>query len=1111
MARYTETDIEAAFNAEKRKKAEALVDDGRVRDIRTSEDGRSITGKVQDNRRFPYEQRIHLLERDTGQVEFAGSCNCPRGYNCEHVAAVLAQCLALDRSPSQTRASDDVEDWLKRLEEAAREASGERAEGQPGSRQVLLYLVLPAEGDRANIIRLHVIRQTAEGRFTGQPRAISAEVVWNNPLPGYLDDLDQAILRQLSRLPSSVGSATGDYALSGQALGRLLPLILETGRCRLNAQDGQLLKAGERRPTTLAWRLDPDGKQRLGMDAGADGQLPADPPWYLDHSNGHCGPLDLRLPDAIASLALRAPAVSPDDARRVHDDLVARFPNGEIPPPTVFDLVEMVTEKPTFVLRLGSRPLMPTDPTRRRRDDAAERVPVAKLAFDYDGIRVVANDPHEQPSRVDGPRIRIVCRDPLEELRAQERLLKMGFNCLAEVPLYAAPDATADYILLNDDPKADPLDNHAAWCLLTHRRLDDLRGEGWQIEVEPVYPLRLTKVDGNPRVVLGAGGGGSPATVSLDASVDGTRLALLPVLLDLLKQFPNRDALEALPADEVLFAPLPDGRTLAVEVSRLRPLLLAVFDLYGGDTPDASGAVAVAPGREADLAVLEDSVPDLMWLGGDTLRAKGRRLRKIETPKAVQLPVGLNATLRPYQQAGLEWMQFLRDNGFSGILADDMGLGKTVQALAHLLLEKESGRMDRPCLVVAPTSLMHNWRRETNKFAPALRVLTLQGPDRAEFFKDIPNHDIVLTTYPLLPRDEEALTAYEYHLLILDEAQAIKNPSSAATRVAYTLRARHRLCLTGTPLENHLGELWSIMTFLSPGMLGTQADFRQQFRTPIEKFGNADRRRSLANRVRPFLLRRTKDQVVTELPPKTEMVEYIDLEDTQKQLYDDIRLAMHDKVRQAVAEHGLARSRVVILQALMKLRQVCCDPRLLGGGKSHPDIPSAKLRFLMDFLPELVEEGRRILLFSQFTSMLDLIRAELREIGMDHVVLTGDTKDRAAPVDRFQAGEVPLFLISLKAGGVGLNLTAADVVIHYDPWWNPAVEAQATDRAHRLGQDKPVFVYKLSTVGTVEERILAMQDRKRDLAEALLNPAAGEALDFTDGDLEALFAPAAAA
>jgi len=548
---------------------------------------------------------------------------------------------------------------------------------------------------------------------------------------------------------------------------------------------------------------------------------------------------------------------------------------------------------------------------------------------------------------------------------------------------------------------------------------------------------------------------------------------------------------------------------------RLRPILSTLIELYDPQRSLRSdGRLRLSGLQAAQLTELQEADPRLTFRGGEVAREWGRRLKGFQGLAELALPVGLATELRPYQRRGLDWLQFLREYNLGGILADDMGLGKTVQALAHLLLlEQEGGRADRPSLVVAPTSLMFNWRREAERFAPSLKVLLLHSPDRRRRFEAIPDHDLLLTTYPLLSRDQEALGPHAYHLLILDEVQAIKNPRSKAAQAAGSLKTRYHLCLTGTPLENHLGELWSLFDFLLPEMLGDERRFRRLFRIPIERYGDEHRQEQLRRRVAPFLLRRTKEAVAADLPAKTEILREIPLASDQRDLYETLRLALDERVRREVESRGLARSGIIILDALLKLRQVCCDPRLVPLESARKVKGYAKLELLRTLLLELRDEERRVLLFSQFTSMLALIEEDLMRSGLhenrDFVKLTGRTRNRALPVDRFQAGEIPLFLISLKAGGSGLNLTAADTVIHYDPWWNPAAEHQATDRAHRIGQDKPVFVYKLITEGTVKQRVAELQARKAALADAILAGGGAAAGSLSAEDLEPLFAPIA--
>jgi len=484
------------------------------------------------------------------------------------------------------------------------------------------------------------------------------------------------------------------------------------------------------------------------------------------------------------------------------------------------------------------------------------------------------------------------------------------------------------------------------------------------------------------------------------------------------------------------------------------------------------------------------SLAGLGGLGIDTpphLAELAARLKDFSGIDPIPTAIGLQATLRDYQLAGFHWMQFLARHGLHGILADDMGLGKTLQTLAHILTEKQSGHSrGLPTLVIAPTSVVPNWRAEVLKFTPSLRVLVLNGPDRKKYYRSIPHADIVLTSYALLQRDIDKLAAVPFHMVVLDEAQYIKNPRSKMAQAACKLDARNRLCLSGTPIENHLGELWSLMNFLVPGFLGTEDAFNKRFRTPIEKDGDLERNATLKSRVAPLILRRTKDQVAKELPPKTELVHLIELNTGQKDLYETVRATMNKRVREAIAARGIEQSQIVFLDALLKLRQICCHPKLLPEDYSNDVVESAKLDFLTELLAVLIEEGRRILLFSQFTTMLALIEAHLVKEKIQYLKLTGASKDRGKLVEDFQNGKAPVFLISLKAGGTGLNLTAADTVIHYDPWWNPAAEAQATDRAYRIGQNNPVFVHKLLCQDTVEERIHKLQQEKGKLAAGIL-------------------------
>ena len=648
---------------------------------------------------------------------------------------------------------------------------------------------------------------------------------------------------------------------------------------------------------------------------------------------------------------------------------------------------------------------------------------------------------------------------------------------------------------------------------LTNEVFPQLREDGWEIETDPSFPFKPIEDVGEWYANVDNLEASSIDWFDLEMGIeiDGKRINILPHIVRLLRNPNVRSTMDndQLSDSEMIYTQLDDGRYLPIPAKKIQFIARTLIELYDFNALTKEGRLRLSTWQSAQLAELEHAMTasQLRWFGSHQLRELGNKLRDFKMINKAVLPESFHNTLRPYQEDGVSWLQFLRDHNLNGILADDMGLGKTIQALAHIMVEKESGRMKCPVLVVAPTSLMTNWKSEASRFAPSLKVLILQGNERKENFDRIQDHDLILTTYPLLSRDKDVLMTHEYHLLILDEAQVIKNPNTMAHRIVQQLRANHRLCLTGTPMENHLGELWSLFHFLMPGFLGDNKKFTQTFRKPIEKRQDKERQLALTRRVHPFMLRRTKEEVVSELPAKTEIVQHIELLPTQRDLYESVRLAMHSKIQMEIEERGLKRSQIVILDALLKMRQICCDPRLLKIESAKNVKESAKLQFLIDTLPEMIEENRKILLFSQFTSMLALIEEALKKLNIPYVILTGQTKDRQTPINDFQSGKVPLFLISLKAGGTGLNLTAADTVIHYDPWWNPAVENQATDRAYRIGQDKPVFVYKLVTVGTVEEKILDMQHHKAALFAGIFDGGTTSTSSITPDDLQALFEP----
>jgi superfamily II DNA or RNA helicase len=663
--------------------------------------------------------------------------------------------------------------------------------------------------------------------------------------------------------------------------------------------------------------------------------------------------------------------------------------------------------------------------------------------------------------------------------------------------LYALDLLPNDDLMWAADKKAWPHPEFY-WQRFQHEATHALERRGWDVQFSAYVGLKplIFRTETWKAEIIEEGRGWF--SLSAGFEIDGESFDLQPILAALVG---NRflEVTEGKPKGQEFMIFLPDGRGLALPVGRFRKILTTLGELLQFKFTD--GPIKMA---KLDAALLAEDDTIEVEAVPEEVKELGNRLTDFERIDRVPEPKGLQATLRDYQRDGYHWIQFLARYGLNGILADDMGLGKTLQTLAHLLAEKQSGKSEgRPSLVIAPTSVVENWQREAAKFAPSLRVLILQGSDRRRRFAEIPHSDLVLTSYALVSRDLETFLSHRFHLFALDEAQHIKNPGAQVTQAVCQLDAKHRLCLSGTPIENNLGELWSLFNFLMPGLLGTQENFNETFRNPIEKNGNQGKRTALAARVGPLILRRTKHDVAKELPPKTEILHTIELNDAQKDLYETVRATMDKQVRQALELQG-QQSQIVFLDALLKLRQICCHPQLLAA--QDASVPSNKFDHLIDLLDTLRQEGHRVLLFSQFTSMLAFIEAHLESIDCPYLKLTGATKNRQDLVERFQGGEGEVFLISLKAGGTGLTLTGADIVIHYDPWWNPAAENQATDRAYRIGQDKPVFVHKLICKGTVEERIQQMQQRKHTLATDLLSGATQQ-LSLTPETLTILLAP----
>ncbi|MEO7066118.1 MAG: DEAD/DEAH box helicase [Rhodanobacter sp.] len=1096
---------------------------------RDNGDSDVLCGIAKGNQNDPYFCSI-TLKLDGKRLRLDSICTCPVGSRCKHAAALLftataaapeywpqqqaaaayntlsrqsAVSLPQTTGPETSARQDALTEWNHWLQELTEHDQHTNTHAAETERQFGVLLRGSPHGTppglQINLVWLRPSRSKSGSSTPGalvdpQPLSLNPS---HGPLPSPSGGWPSEVVPALALLLQDQHGASAAQswisihaAYQEQALDSLLelyPAYYERGSTPLTR--------AENLPLQLQWQDDDDASQQLRATVVADTPsqlLRGVRLWYVQPKALRFGLVDGDL--TLVSALARVPRIQPEQVDALRRRLQESNAKPTLPPPNPRGPIEIIDRAPESVLQLrgitvhlGHRKIKTT-------------LGCARLVFDYDGLRLPHAAPKARERRLLGERVLEIRRHLAHEREMMGKLQQLG---LAEIGWYSDPRGIPAKLVQPSDlmwhPNRSKLPQAtSAWEPL----IEQLQEAGFQLEYADSFPRqRLVEIDDWHADVQPAGN--QWFDVSLGIDVGGHRVDLLPLLRRMLSdpEFP----LVAPPRekkDASWRVTLDAKRSVDIPLTRLRALIEPLMEWLQGDD-----ALHVHRTRAEALVNMATSA-QLHWRGGDILRAQLDLLKN--AARDASPPPGFNATLRPYQREGLAWLNFLGDSGLGGILADDMGLGKTVQVLAHILTEKQRGRLEKPALVVAPTSLVGNWRDETARFAPDLKVLVLHGPQRADEYHLIPESDLVITTYPLLPRDEERLREAQFSLLVLDEAQAIKNPHSQAAKVVRTIPATRRLAMTGTPMENHLGELWAQFDAVEPGLLGSERQFAKLYRTPIEKHNDNDCQQRLNRRVSALLLRRRKKDVLTDLPAKTEIVHKLELADAQRGLYETLRLTQHERVQQAVKERGLSQAGIIVLDALLKLRQACCDPRLVKLPSARKITQSAKLDALLELLDSLLADNSHVLVFSQFTEMLALIETALQKREINYQILTGQTpaRQRTALVKKFQSGTVPVFLISLKAGGIGLNLTAADTVIHYDPWWNPAVEAQATDRAHRIGQDKPVFVYRLICTGTVEEKIQALQARKADLAAAVLDGGgATKRLRFDETDLAELFAP----
>ncbi len=996
-------------------------------------DNLTVSASVQGT--YPYIVRLSADDRS-----FDGVCTCPYNYICKHIVAAALKVIDLqssDEAPSDSEAPTwrDYFEKLIAIQQVDSEFSQE-------VRWKLIYIISIME-NYWNIkpVKVFMKRDGTYGRI--QEPSFN-ELSDQNVFRTSGDLITISYLERLQSQQSSVyyrGRLETSYLDFGLDAGQIFHL-LSTSELHIKNEDGTIgtrIRFG-RKPWQLRFKNIMNDErnyefrpffvrdeQEIPIDENTK-ILTVNPIWfYSDMKLNFCNfPLSYSYIKSFIDEGLQI-KVQKDEYQSFISDHLAKlpiFPFVEFPPGIAVTEIDAVTSQRLYIEEM---------------DDQL----VVSLSIMYNNIEISfsqANDQYLQYDKKTKEIIR-VHRDRTVERRIREKVLDS--KIMEDTPglFYAAFDDALDWLFDG---------------------LPVLAKEGFEIlGEESLVRFRVKRAKANFAVNI------SSETdwfdLELNLEFDG-----IAVSLEELKR--------ALKANKK-FVKLHDG-SLAKLPEKLIEKVNYILNF--GRVENESIRFANHHLSFIDRMLVEADQKNLDSLSEEKLK----KLDKFDKIKDVTIPENFIGELRDYQKAGYDWLNFLKDFSFGGILADDMGLGKTIQALA-LLRNEINKHPQKLNLIVAPTSVIFNWIREIERFTPGFSVLVHYGTRRTKDIRRLKKHQLILTTYGHLRRDITFIKEISLNFAILDESQYIKNPMSETSKAVRLLTAHHRIALTGTPVENNTMDLWAQFAFVNPGLLGDQNFFKENFMRPIEKDQNVQVADSLRRLIFPFILRRTKEDVAKELPPKVQSITYSPMTDEQEKIYNKWRLSYRDSILSEIESKGLNKSKFKVLEGLTKLRQIACHPELVDSKFIEE---SGKFKALMEMVEEIISEDHKVLIFSQFVKMLQIIKRNLDTDGIPYSYLDGSTKDRQKAVDEFQNNEnVKIFLISLKAGGIGLNLTAADYVIHYDPWWNPAVEMQATDRAYRIGQTKKVFVYKLITKDTVEEKIVKLQDQKMELVNSLIS------------------------
>jgi len=1009
-------------------------DDGLVESCSIGLNGSELFIKSEVAGSYLYFQDIYV---DLNNISVEGDCNCPVGYNCKHVVASLFEAFSKLKIGEDKKS--DYEDWLKKLDEDKNPID---KNVRLDTEYFLVYRLFVEDwGSEVNFFKSKILKKggISKGqKLSNENFFYSYEYHYN-----YLSREDMDIIPLLKNL---VNNYREDVEFRGELGAIALKKIIASNRAFYKDSTVPLRFATHKRKLEFHWEDVEGGSQLVSNLSDYDILIrKSEPMFCIDTFENSVYEIECAIAKEKIELLLNAPIIPKKEIGRVVQKLIERVPQESIAPPKDFKVEEFSADVVPYLYIYGLK-------------NGNNTAHCMELNFFY-GEYEFDFDSKGSYLFLNGKNIKVL-RDYEKEAEYKAYIEGLGFD-------YSG--TTKAYMSFAKPSMQEAIER---WRVFIDEEVEKLRQDGWQIEIDDsfIYEFEYSE---EIFADFDESEGNSWFNLAFRVNIGGEKLELLPIITPLLDEF---DSIEELPSK--LNLKLPSGKFLHIDSSEIKPILNTIYELFDRESNDK---IVIKP-YDAHLLNFGENI---QWRGAKELQKLAKELKDFKGIEKIEPSNNLNATLREYQKEGISWLNFLHKFKFGGILADDMGLGKTIQTLAFLQILKERDELKKPTLIIMPTSLIGNWKSEIKKFTPNLRYLELYGIERAELFEKLESYDIVLTTYNLIVRDFDKYKEKSFEYIILDEAQKIKNPKTKMAKAIKGIKSSCKLALTGTPIENHLGELWSIFDFLMSGFLESEKNFRVLFQNPIEKERNFKKQELLNRKIAPFILRRTKDAVVKELPPKTEIIKKVTLGSKQATLYENIRVGMEKKVRDAIKNKGLNRSHIMILDALLKLRQVCCHPQLLKLKSAQSVTESAKLEMFLELIDTLMAEGKKVLVFSQFTSMLSILEENIKARKINYSKLTGATRKRQEAIEKFTKGDANIFLISLKAGGVGLNLVEADTVIHYDPWWNPAVENQATDRAYRIGQDKPVFVYKLVVENSIEEKIVELQEKKKSIQDGI--------------------------